>query len=436
MKKVLIISMLAIFISCNSGSKTGDLIHVDATVFEIKGNGEQLNLPIFSEYARVDEIEKVVLEGEKVYESLANLYDFKEYTLAGRGSITGDYFTGEKSRKGDSAILTFMLENVELEIIFDSFVDNRAVFQVRFERDVPGKARDVRYQNISVEPGQSVSVGTITDQQANTGVILALSFNHKRIDESLTAEDIFKTTKGNDFKYEDLTYRDLSYAENIAGKFGLKTLTDEVLILKEVLIVDQTEYSRHITLKPITPGQKYYPISALRDSVSGKVKIAVAYNSSENKVKTSIIQELREDMDIAAEQYVRSQKLSEIFKSNKPGFTTWEVTVIFDNKKLTDQPSVRFIPYDIPPKPMSSIRPEYPKSMQESKTEGVVIVQTFIRADSTIGDMVILKEAHPDLNAAALDALRETKWIPAMYKNEPVGVWISIPINFKIKDQK
>jgi Gram-negative bacterial tonB protein. len=41
-------------------------------------------------------------------------------------------------------------------------------------------------------------------------------------------------------------------------------------------------------------------------------------------------------------------------------------------------PRVKFIPYDDPPQPLSSIRPVYPEIAQEAGIEGTVVVQVFV----------------------------------------------------------
>jgi protein TonB len=97
-------------------------------------------------------------------------------------------------------------------------------------------------------------------------------------------------------------------------------------------------------------------------------------------------------------------------------------------------PKVIFIPYDDPPVPTTPIRPIYPEIAQEAGIEGVVIVQAFIDASGRVKETLILKGVpNTGLNEAAMEAIRKTRFRPARQRERPVGVWISIPVNFKLK---
>ena len=97
-------------------------------------------------------------------------------------------------------------------------------------------------------------------------------------------------------------------------------------------------------------------------------------------------------------------------------------------------PKVKFIPYDDPPKPISAIRPIYPEIAQEAGIEGVVVVQAFIDKKGRVKETIILKGIpNTGLDEAAMEAIRKTRFRPAKQRERAVGVWISIPVNFKLK---
>ncbi len=97
-------------------------------------------------------------------------------------------------------------------------------------------------------------------------------------------------------------------------------------------------------------------------------------------------------------------------------------------------PKVVFIPYDDPPVAMSPIRPSYPEIAQEAGIEGVVIVQAFIDEKGRVKETLILKGVpNTGLDEAAMEAIRKTRFKPAKQRERSVGVWISIPVNFKLK---
>ena len=97
-------------------------------------------------------------------------------------------------------------------------------------------------------------------------------------------------------------------------------------------------------------------------------------------------------------------------------------------------PRVKFIPYDDPPQPLSQIRPVYPEIAQEAGIEGTVVVQVFIDLRGRVKDTIILKGIpNTGLDEAAISAIRKTRFRPARQRERPVGVWISIPVNFRLK---
>jgi len=97
-------------------------------------------------------------------------------------------------------------------------------------------------------------------------------------------------------------------------------------------------------------------------------------------------------------------------------------------------PKVVFIPYDDPPVALSPIRPVYPEIAQEAGIEGVVVVQAFIDEKGRVKETLILKGVpNTGLDEAAMEAIRKTRFRPAKQRERSVGVWISIPVNFRLK---
>jgi len=101
---------------------------------------------------------------------------------------------------------------------------------------------------------------------------------------------------------------------------------------------------------------------------------------------------------------------------------------------------VQFIPYDDPPVPFggyAAIQANivYPKLAINAGIEGTVIVQAYVDETGTVDDAIILiSSLDTGLDGAAIEAIEKTAFKPARQKGKPVGVWISIPINFKLKN--
>ena len=98
-------------------------------------------------------------------------------------------------------------------------------------------------------------------------------------------------------------------------------------------------------------------------------------------------------------------------------------------------PQFKFIPYDDPPRPITPIKPVYPDIAQEAGIEGQVLVQCFIDEKGRVKETIVVKGIpNTGLNESAVQALRKTRFRPAKQRERPVGVWITIPINFKLQN--
>ena len=98
-------------------------------------------------------------------------------------------------------------------------------------------------------------------------------------------------------------------------------------------------------------------------------------------------------------------------------------------------PQFKFIPYDDPPRPVTPIKPVYPDIAQEAGIEGQVLVQCFIDEKGRVKETIVVKGIpNTGLNESAVQALRKTRFRPAKQRERPVGVWITIPINFKLQN--
>ena len=106
-----------------------------------------------------------------------------------------------------------------------------------------------------------------------------------------------------------------------------------------------------------------------------------------------------------------------------------------EQKRLKDgSDEVKFIPYDDPPQPIKEIRPVYPQSAQDIGAEGTVIILAFISANGKLLECEVLKgTSFLELDIAAIEAIYKTTFKPAKQGKNRMGVWFSIPVNFRLK---
>lgn len=73
----------------------------------------------------------------------------------------------------------------------------------------------------------------------------------------------------------------------------------------------------------------------------------------------------------------------------------------------------------------------YPPMARKAKIEGTVIVNAVIDEKGNVGETSISKSLK-GCDDAAVEAIKKTKWKPAMYRNQPVKVRVAIPVVFKL----
>lgn len=74
---------------------------------------------------------------------------------------------------------------------------------------------------------------------------------------------------------------------------------------------------------------------------------------------------------------------------------------------------------------------QQPSSVQNGSILGVVVLRFVVKADGSIGKIVVLKGLSPDCDNAAIKAVRSLpRFIPGKNKGKPVNVWFTCPIRF------
>ena len=120
----------------------------------------------------------------------------------------------------------------------------------------------------------------------------------------------------------------------------------------------------------------------------------------------------------------------EIFESGYENWEDWEAPPS-RNRDL------EFISYDKPPrpKPGREINPKYPGLAISMGLEGKVYIKFFIDKRGRVDhNKIKMIKGNPVFEKAAIDAVAQSKWEPAMQRDTKVGVWMTVPVVFKLKD--
>jgi TonB family protein len=87
-----------------------------------------------------------------------------------------------------------------------------------------------------------------------------------------------------------------------------------------------------------------------------------------------------------------------------------------------------------PPRKVTHVAPVYPASMQEAGLSGVVPVEAIIGRDGLVSSVRVLSaQAHPDLAAAAVDAVRQWRFTPTLLNGQPVEVAMAVSVRFDLE---
>lgn len=107
-------------------------------------------------------------------------------------------------------------------------------------------------------------------------------------------------------------------------------------------------------------------------------------------------------------------------------------------KKPDDLPKrdIEFVPYDIPPKVIGQISPEYPEASREAGIQGTVVLEAEIFGDGSIGEIRVKRsvQAGPGgLDEAAIKAVRAVTFEPGKADGKAVDTLVIIPVEFRLK---
>lgn len=79
-------------------------------------------------------------------------------------------------------------------------------------------------------------------------------------------------------------------------------------------------------------------------------------------------------------------------------------------------------------------RPRYPESARQQGIEGVSLLRFEVQANGTVGEIHIERSAgYQDLDRAAVEAVKKWRFDPARRGNQPMAVWVTLPVRFELR---
>jgi len=109
-----------------------------------------------------------------------------------------------------------------------------------------------------------------------------------------------------------------------------------------------------------------------------------------------------------------------------------------EKEKIIEDENQIFVAVEEPPEPvagMASIinKLYYPELARRTGIEGRVIVVLIVNKEGNVINASVLQSLFPSLDEVALNAVKETKFIPGKQRGKPVNVEMKIPIQFRLK---
>jgi TonB family protein len=88
------------------------------------------------------------------------------------------------------------------------------------------------------------------------------------------------------------------------------------------------------------------------------------------------------------------------------------------------------------PERVVRVDPVYPEQAKADRITGTVFIEAVIGTDGKVVNDKIVRSAHPLLDDAAAEAVRQWEYIPTLLNGEPVEVVMTVNVTFSLRDQK
>jgi protein TonB len=89
---------------------------------------------------------------------------------------------------------------------------------------------------------------------------------------------------------------------------------------------------------------------------------------------------------------------------------------------------------DQKPRPTHQPSPQYPPALRKRGIQGTVQIEFVVDTRGVVSKPSVVKSVHPELDRAALDAVKQWKFQPAMRGGQPVPIKTRAPITFQAKN--
>lgn len=100
---------------------------------------------------------------------------------------------------------------------------------------------------------------------------------------------------------------------------------------------------------------------------------------------------------------------------------------------IDEGPPPDWVLFEKEPVAIKIVKPAYPEIARRAGVEGTVYVRVWVDKEGKVRKVEILKSDADIFNQPAIDAASKFVFTPALMKNGPVSVWVSIPLKFRLQ---
>ena len=88
-----------------------------------------------------------------------------------------------------------------------------------------------------------------------------------------------------------------------------------------------------------------------------------------------------------------------------------------------------FVYYEDEPVPVTQVTPKYPEMARDAQVQGRVVLHVLVGKDGRVKNVKVIRSVKM-LDEAAVAAIKQWVFKPALSNNKPVAVWVEVPMDF------
>jgi len=178
--------------------------------------------------------------------------------------------------------------------------------------------------------------------------------------------------------------------------------------------------------KLIKKVEPVYPEEARKDEVEGVVILEATTDIYGRVVNTKVLRSVPV-LDQAAIDAIKQWVYEPMIIDEEPRGVIFTVTCTF---KLREP--VRAVGDIKPPKLIKKVEPFYPESARKAQIKGVVILETTTDKYGKVKKVKVLRSI-PELDQAAIDAVKQWVYEPKIIDGKPTGVIFTVTVAFRLQ---